>query len=63
MSDYAHDTDLFADLEKAKLTLHTFYHNNYSIFTFSTDKHNYLTMAPIVQNGLPQKIDFTAKYK
>ena len=60
--DYADDANLLADLEKAKLVLHTFYHDNYSSFTSSTDKSS-STTRPIVQNGSPQKVDFTARYK
>jgi hypothetical protein len=63
MADYAHDLDLLANLEKAKSVLHTFYHDNYASFTSSTDKHNHLTMEPAVQDGSPQRVDFTARYK
>jgi hypothetical protein len=63
MADYAHDPDLLADLEKAKSALHMFYHDNYSSFTSSTDKRNHLAMVPVIQNGSPQKVDFTARYK
>jgi hypothetical protein len=60
--DYAQDADLLADLEKAKSALHTFYHDNYSGFTSSTDKSS-LTTAPVIRNGSPRKVDFTARYK
>ena len=60
--DYAQDADLLADLKKAKSALHTFYHDNYSSFTSSTDKSS-LTTAPLIQNGSPRKVDFTARYK
>ena len=63
MADYAQDTNLLANLEKAKSALHTFYHDNYSSFTSSTDKCNHSTTVPVVQNGSPQKVDFTARYK
>jgi hypothetical protein len=63
MADYAHDPNLLADLEKAKSALHMFYHNNYSNFTSSTDKCNHSAIASVIQNGLPQKVDFTARYK
>ena len=63
MADYAQDADLLADLEKAKLVLHTFYHDNYASFTSSAAKSDPLTAAPAVQNGSPQKVDFTARYK
>jgi hypothetical protein len=39
-----------------------FYHDKYSSFTSSTRKHH-STIAPVVQNGSPQKVDFTARYK
>ena len=60
--DYGKDADLLANLEKAKLALHTFYHNNYSSFMSSTNKSP-STTTPILQNGSPQKVDFTARYK
>jgi hypothetical protein len=67
LADYAQDADLLADLEKAKSALHTFYHDNYSGFTSSTDKHHpasdSTTVPASVQNGSPQKVDFTARYK
>jgi hypothetical protein len=63
MADYVHDPDLLADLEKAKSVLHTFYHDNYSSFTSSTDRRNHSATPPVVQNGSPQKVDFTARYK
>jgi len=63
MADYAQDTNLLANLEKAKSALHTFYHDNYSSFTSSTDKCNHSTTVPVIQNGSPQKVDFTARYK
>jgi hypothetical protein len=53
MTDYTHDPDLLADLEKAKPALHMFYHNNYSNFTSSADKCNHLAMASVIQIGLP----------
>ena len=56
------DADLLIDLEKAKSALHTFYHDNYSSFSSRTDK-NSSTTALVVQNGSPQKVDFTARYK
>jgi hypothetical protein len=61
-ADYGEDNDLLADLENAKSLLHTFYHDNYSMFTSSAHK-NMSTTAPVVQNGSPQKVDFTARYK
>jgi hypothetical protein len=63
MADYEQDADLLADLEKAKSALHTFYHDNYASFTLSADKTDPLNAAPVVQNGSPQKVDFTARYK
>ena len=63
MADYTHDTDPLADLEKAKSALHTFYHDNYTSFMSSTDKCNYSATVPVVQDGSPQKVDFTARYK
>ena len=60
--DYAQDADLLTDLEKAKSALHTFYHDNYSNITSSTDKRS-STTAPLIQNGSPRKVDFTARYK
>jgi hypothetical protein len=65
MADYAQDADLLADLEKAKLALHTFYRDKYANFTseLGSDKRGPLTTAPVVQNGSPQKVDFTARYK
>jgi hypothetical protein len=67
LADYAQDADLLADLEKAKSALHTFYHDNYSSFTSSTDEHSHstfdLTTVPAVRNRSPQKVDFTARYK
>jgi hypothetical protein len=63
MADYVQDADLLADLGKAKSALHTFYHENYANFTSSTDKHNHSTTVPVIQNGSPQKVDFTARYK
>jgi hAT family C-terminal dimerisation region len=60
--DYAQDPDLLADLEKAKSALHTFYHDHYSSFTSRNEK-NSSTVAPVIQNGSPQKVDFTARYK
>ena len=63
VADYAQDEDLLADLDKAKSTLHTLYHNNYSGFTSSADRSDALVMAPVVQNGSPQKVYFTARYK
>ena len=62
-TDYAQDADLLADLEKAKSALHTFYHDNYSTFTSSTDKHSQSVTTPVIQNRSPQKVDFTARYK
>jgi hypothetical protein len=64
-ADYAQDADLLADLEKAKSALHTFYRDKYASFTSesSADKCDHLTTAPVVQNGSPQKVDFTARYK
>lgn len=62
VADYGKDTDLLADLERAKSSLHSFYRDKYSTFTSSTDKKP-STAAPIVQNGSPQKVDFTARYK
>ena len=62
IADYAQDADLLIDLEKAKSALHTFYHDNYSSFSSSTNK-NSSTTALVVQNGSPQKVDFTARYK
>ena len=38
-ADYTQDADLLADLKKAKSMLHTFYDNNYSSFTSSTEKN------------------------
>lgn len=61
-TDYAQDVDLLADLEKAKSALRTFYHDKYSSFTSSTKK-TASTTAPVVQNGSPGKVDFTARYK
>ena len=61
--DYTQDEDLLAHLDKAKSALHTLYHDNYSGFTFSADRSDMLVTAPIVQNGSPQKVDFTARYK
>ena len=63
MVDYAQDTDLLADLEKVKSELHTFYHNNYSSFISGANKCSPLTTMPVVQNGSPQKVDFTTRYK
>lgn len=61
-ADYIQDADLLADLDKAKSMLHTFYRDNYSSFTSRTDK-NPSTTVPVMQNGSPQKVDFTARYK
>ena len=61
-ADYAEDADLLTNLEKAKSMLHTFYHDNYSSFTSSTDK-NPSTTVLVMQSGSPQKADFTARYK
>jgi hAT family C-terminal dimerisation region len=63
MADYAEDADLLADLEKSKSALHTFYHDRYASFTSSADKSDPLITVPVVQNGSPQKVDFTARYK
>ena len=62
-ADYAQDADLLSDLEKPKSALHTFYHDNYASFTSSADKCDPLITVPVVQNGSPQKVDFTARYK
>lgn len=61
--DYSQDADLFADLEKAKSRLHTFYHDGYTSFTLSADKYNPLIAVLVMQNGSPQKVNFTARYK
>ena len=61
-SDYDEDVDLLTDLEKAKSALHSFYQDNYSNFTSTTHKHLSTTI-PVVQNGSPQKVNFTARYK
>lgn len=61
-ADYDEDVDLLIDLEKAKSALHSFYQDHYSNFTSSTHKHLSTTI-PVVQNGSPQKVDFTARYK
>jgi hypothetical protein len=63
MADYTQDADLLADLEKATSSLHTFYHNNYAAFVSGTGKSNNSTPAPVIQNGSPQKVDFTTRYK
>ena len=47
-TDYAQDANLLADLEKAKSALHTFYHDNYSTFTSSTDKHSQSVRTPVI---------------
>ena len=62
-ADYAQDADLLTDLEESKSALHTFYHDKYANFTSSANKYDHLTTAPVVQNGSPQKVDFTARYK
>jgi hAT family C-terminal dimerisation region len=66
-SDYADDNILTKYLESAKVSLHTYFHENYAGKHVTPPVHHHSTAGPSKSwqsyNESPQKVNFTARYK